>query len=58
MENSPARIAADILIGAFEAKTLLSNSPSDIAAAFTEIHKAVHDAAKKDREQYVGHRMA
>lgn len=50
MENTPARIAADILNAAMAANKIIINQSreSSIAEAFTAIHAAVHEAAQKD----------
>lgn len=48
MENTPSRIAADILVAVIEAKQLYIESPVDVVTAFNDIHTAVHEAAKKD----------
>lgn len=49
MENTPSRIAADILITAIETKQIYVESAAEITTAFNEIHAAVHAAAAKDR---------
>lgn len=50
MENTPSKIAADILNAAMAANKIGINhhSADSIAEAFTTIHAAVHEAAKKD----------
>ena len=50
MENTPVRIAADILNNAIASKaiSLESSAPDSYVAAFNIIHAAVHEAAKKD----------
>jgi len=51
MENTPSKIAADILSAAMESKVIYleSTAPEGLAAAFTQIHAAVLEAAKQDK---------
>ncbi|MDR5171419.1 hypothetical protein IHQ56_06275 [Methylobacillus flagellatus] len=46
-DNSPERIAADILIAALNSEKIsyrIANSPAEIAQAFKVIHQAVAEA--------------
>lgn len=52
MENTPARIAADILNTAMTSGKISFEeyTAEEVASLFTTIHAAVHEAAKKDYE--------
>ena len=54
MENTPSKIAGDIVIAALAASGFYKKdsaaTANEIAAAFTKIHASVFEAAKQDAE--------